>query len=396
MRRLIGALLVGLGLNMAQPSPALADPEEWARAMVLMNAGETEAALPLLERLVSANPEDKNYRFELALALFRLGKDVRARWHLDLVRGADLTGPEEALVSRYLAEIAGRSVWSGAFSIALKPETNATQRTSDAEISVGGLDFTLTPESRAQPGVSVVVAAQLGYSPRLSERVKGRFTLTTNLRHNKERRLRDYTLNARAGLEYMPDTRSQIAGGVQLGYRWVGDQPYSDTRGLWGEYTRLIGQRGRLDLGLDLSRIGSKVGLADSDRSMVTFSYGHALTGNARVTVAGLWEDTRGAMPTLAGTRKALSITGLYAWDGGMMTSLRMGVQTDDRRGVEPVFGVTRKDRKTSLDLTIYHRDFRVGIFAPTLVIGVENNRSNVPLAAYKNRYISLGLTREF
>jgi hypothetical protein len=73
-----------------------------------------------------------------------------------------------------------------------------------------------------------------------------------------------------------------------------------------------------------------------------------------------------------------------------------MGVQTDDRRGVEPVFGVTRKDRKTSLDLTIYHRDFRVGIFAPTLVIGVENNRSNVPLAAYKNRYISLGLTREF
>lgn len=381
---------------MVQPPPALAQSDDWPRAVELMKAGQNEAALPFLERLVSANPGNKIYRFQLALALFRLNHDFRAKWHLDQVRGAGLDDNEARMVGHYLTEIEARSVWSGHLSVALKPESNATQQTSDSHISVGGMDFALTPDSRAKPGVSLVVATGLAYSPRIGERLKASFSLEAYLRHSDNRSLRDYQLTARSGLEYLPDARSRIAGGLLLGHRWLAEQPYSRTGGIWADYTRLAGSRGRLDLGAEFSHTQYDMALPDSRRSLVTASYSHAVSGSARVTLTGLLEETRGAALNLAGTRAAVSLSGLYAWDGGLMTSLRMGYQVDDRRGPEPFFGVTLHDRKTSLDLTLYHRNFRIGNFAPQLVIGIDSNRSNIPLAAYKNQYLSIGLTRDF
>lgn len=396
MRRLAFILLLGLGLTLARPFAAAAAPDDWPRAMELMNAGQSEAALPYLERLVSAHPGDKNYRFELALALFRLGRDFRAKWHLDQVRGAGLTAAEARLVEQFLDKIEARRVWSGSFGFALKPESNASRQTGNTHVNVGGLNFALTPGSRAKPGTSVIAHGGLSYSPRISERMKGVFGLNAYLRHNKDSGLRDYQLTARSGLEYLPTTRSRISGGTFLGYRWIADAPYSYSGGIWASYSALIGTRGRLDLGGETGRTRYEVALPDGRQHQLTASYSHAIGGKTRLGITGFWENTENALGNLAGTRKAVSVSGLYAWDGGLMTSLRLGHLTDKRRGPEPIFGVKRHDRNTSLDLTLYHRDFRIGNFAPELVLGVERNRSNIPLADYRNRYLSFGLTRNF
>lgn len=381
---------------MAQPSFAQANESDWPRAMELVRAGQTEAALPLLERLVSAHPRDKNYRFELALALFNLGRDFRAKWHLEQVRGAKLTPPEAQFVDHYLAAIVSRSVWSTSFSIALKPESNASRKTSIDTVNIGGLNFTLTPNSLAKPGVSVVVATALGYSPHLTNNLKANFSLAANLKQNKDRDLRDYRLSARSGLEYLLSDRSNISAGLEQGYRWVGQRPYSQSSGVWAEYSRLVGTRGRLDVGAEVGNTRYLVALPDSQRRAAKFGYSYALSNNARLTFAGFWDQTQGAKAHLVGTRTATSVTMLYAWDGGLMTSFRLGKLYDKRRGPEPLFEVTRKDRNMSMDLTIYHRNLRVGAFAPTIVIGLEKNRSNIPLADYDNRYISIGLTQNF
>lgn len=396
VRRVLYILLLGLSVLCARPHTALADGDVWALALKLMAAGQIEAALPLLERLVSAEPDNKNYRFELALALYHLERNFRAKWQLEQIRGAGLTPAEANMVEQFLAQIAARSVWSGSFSIALKPESNATQQTSAETVNVGGLDFTLRPDSRAKPSVSLMVTAGLGYSPRISDQWRGRFSLNAYLRHNSDASLRDYQLNARGGLQYLPDARKSIAAGVQQGYRWVGNTRYSSNAGIWAEHSRLVGARGRLDFGLDLSKIRHYVALPDSHRGLITASYSHALTGNARIALSGYVEQTRGNLPNLSGTRAGLSVSGLYAWNGGMMTSLQLGQHYDERRGPEPLFGITRKDQKTALSLTVYHRDLRIGSFAPTLVMGIEKNLSNIPLARYENRYMTIGLTREF
>lgn len=396
MRRLFYILLLGLGVICARPHALWAVPDAWPRALELMAEGRTEAALPLLEELVSASPNDKNYRFELALALFRLEKDFRAKWHLEQVRGARLTPTEAQAVEQILARIAARSVWSASLNIAIRPESNPGQKTSIETVNIGGLDFTLRPDSRAEPSVSVLVTGALGYSPRINDKWRGRFSLNTHLRHNADAALRDYQLTARAGLQHLPDTRSSIAAGVQHGYRWVEDEKYSQTTGVWAEYNRLLGTRGRLDLGLDLGKVRHDVALPDSRVALISASYSHVMTSNTRLTFSGYYEKTKGNLPNLAGNRNGILVTGLYAWRGGLMTSLQLGRHTDQRSGPEPLFGLTRQDAKTSLSLTVYHRDLRLGSFAPTLVMGVEKNRSNIPLARYDNQYLTIGLTRNF
>ncbi len=336
MRRLPFILLMGLGLILARPLPVFCAADDWPRAMELMNAGQSVAALPYLERLVSAHPGDKNYRFKLVLALFRLGRDFRAKWHLDQVRGAKLTAKEARVVEHYLNQIEARRVWSGYFGFALKPESNAGRQTGDSHINVGGLNFVLTPASRAKPGTSVIAHGGLSYSPRITDRLKGVFGLNAYLRYNNDISLRDYQVMARSGLEYLPTARSRIAGGTLLAYRWIAEKPYFYSGGVWAEYSTPVGMRVRLDLGAEVGRTQYEIALPASRQ------------------------------------------------------------QTDNRRGPEPIFGVKRRDRNTSLDLTVYHRDFRIGNFAPELVLGIERNRSNIPLADYRNRYLSIGLTRNF
>jgi len=394
--RLAWILLIGLGVLVAQPDPAAAQTQAWPRAMELMTAGEPEAALPLLESLVSQDPNNKRYRFELALALFHLDKFMRSKWHLEQVRGADLTPPEAKLVERLLAEIGARSVWSGSMTIALRPETNASRKTAIDTINIGGLNFQLTPDSKAKPGVSLVTTTGLTYSPKITQRLKASFGMFTNLRFNEDKDLRDYQIFLRQGLSYFPDTRSRFAGGLQQGYRWVGDRGYSSSLGVWAEHSKLIGPRGRLDFGLDLSETQYRVGLPDSQRGLITAGYSHAVTGNATIGITGFIEKTQGSRPDLVGNRAGISITGLYGWEGGLMTSLRFSHRTDKRDGPETLFGITRNDQNTAIEANIYHRDFRIMSFAPTLALGFERNQSNVSLARYDNSYVSIGLTHDF
>lgn len=396
MRYLFFILLLGLGVLFARPHNASATPDTWPRALALMAAGEAQSALPLLEDLVSAHPDNKNYRFELALALFHLEKDFRAKWQLEQVRGANLTAAEAQMVEQVMARIDARSVWSASLNIALRPESNVGQKTSTETVNIGGLDFTLRPDARAKPGVSLLVTASLGYSPQINDNWRGRFSLNTHLRYNEDETLRDYQVIARAGLQHVPDARTSISAGLQQGFRWVSDTPYSKTAGVWAEYSQLLGKRGRLDFGLSLAKTRHVVALPDSRRALVTASYSHAVSNNARLTFSSFYEVKKGNLPNLAGTRKGISISGLYAWRGGLMTSLQLDQHYDNRRGPEPLFGLTRGDEKTALSLTVYHRDLRMGSFAPTLVIGVEKNRSNIPVARYNNRYLTIGLTRNF
>ncbi len=379
-----------------QAQVAQAIPAAWPRALELMAAGQVKAALPLLEDLVSDHPDDKNYRFELALALYRLEKDFRAKWQLEQIRGARLTPAEAQMVDSFMAQIASRSRWSGTFQFAVKPESNVSQKTDVETVNIGGFDFTLNPDARAEPGVSLLLGGGLRYAPKLSEKWDAVFSVSTNLRHNKRVSLRDYQLVGRAGLQFAPNARSSIAAGVQQGFRWIGDARYSRTNGVWADYVRLIGARGRLDFGVSLGWTEHDVALPDSRSGLFSASYSHAVKSNARVTVSGYYERNRGNLPNLSGTRKGLSIAGLYAWRGGLMTSVDLGLHSDNRNGPEPLFGLTRKDSKTTLSVTLYHRDLRIGSFAPTLIMGVEKNRSSIPLARYDNRFVSVGLTRNF
>lgn len=391
------AILAACLLLSAAPASAQKSLEDtWLTVVHLVQSGAHVQALPLVERLVSAQPGNKKFRFELALALFRLGRDGRAKFHLEQLRGADLTPQERQVITRMIGAIEARQVWSGYFSFNLRPESNGTKQTEDRVLVIGGLPLTLNETAIGKATVSTIVTTGFTYAPTIGQGVKARLSLDAYLKYNPEVALRDYLLTGRAGLSFATQQGRYWDGGILLGTRRAADRPYSETFGLYLNHARRIGKAGTLRVGGEVSRSFRKRGLADIDRTFLSVGYTHAIGGNAQLSFSGFVEKNDSDQLTTDGMRRGLGISGLYAFDGGLMTSLTLRGEMDDRSGVSRLFGAARSDRKIAVDLSVYHRDFRIGSFAPQVQFGIERNRSNIPLADYTNRYLSLGLTRRF
>lgn len=368
----------------------------WQTALELSQSGANAQALPLLEKLVSEAPKNKHFRFELALALFRLEKDIRARFHLERLLGAKLTAAERGMVLRVIATIDARRVWSAYFSFNLKPETNGTRQTQGSELVLGGYALTLDDEAIGKATTSAIVTTGFTYAPKITDRVKAQLSLGAYLKHSSEESLRDYQLTARAGLSFTPDALRQWGGGVSVATRHAGGAHYSDTFGFYGDHARRIGAAGTLRFGAQVTRAWGRNGAADIDRSFVHASYTYAIGGNASVTAGGFHEDNASKRRHLDGQRTGISLSGTYVFKGGLSTSLTLRGEMDNRTGINQVFGVARQDRKLAAELTVHHRDFRIGSFAPQIQFGIERNRSNIPLADFTNRSVSFSLTRRF
>lgn len=392
-----GALLCLCLLLFAGPGAAQQSLDAtWQSALQLVRAGANAQALPLVERLVSAHPRNKQYRFELAVVLFRLGRDGRAKFHLEQLRGTDLTPAERRVITRMIGEIDARRVWSGYFSFNLRPESNGTKQTEDRILVIGGLPLTLNDTAIGKPTVSSIVATGITYAPTLGQGVKAQFSLNAYLKYNTEAALRDYQLTGRAGLSFSKDPARYWEGGILLGTRRSADRPYSKTFGLYLNHARRVGTAGTWRIGGEVSRAFRRGRSSNIDRTFVSVGYSHAIGGNAQLSLLGFVEKNDTDQLNLDGFRRGVSISGLYGFDGGLMTSITLRSEADDRKGINRVFGAARSDRKTALDLRVYHRDFRIGSFAPEIQFGIERNRSNIPLADYTNRYLSLGMTRKF
>jgi hypothetical protein len=368
----------------------------WPTALQLSKSGANGQALPLLEKLVSAYPKNKEYRFQLAITLFRMERDLRAKYHFEQVLGTDLTPSERDLVNRLIKTIDARKTWSGYLSFSIQPESNGTKQTDGRLIVVGGIPLTLDDTAIGKPTVSALINMGGVYSPTIKPDWKAQFALNAQIKHSNEVALRDYQLIGKAGLSFSPNALKTWSGGLSLSTRHSGGAAYSETVGLYASHARRIGKADTLQFSTEVSRAFRRNGRADIDRVYASFAYGRAINGNASVFASTFVELNNTAQLSSDGTRLGLSIGGTYAFKGGLSASLVLHGQTDKRTGVSQLFGVARSDSKLAVDLSIHHRDFRIGSFAPQIKFGFERNQSNIPLADYVNQTVSVGFTRSF
>ena len=83
-------------------------------------------------------------------------------------------------------------------------------------------------------------------------------------------------------------------------------------------------------------------------------------------------------------------------FEGGLTVSLDAMYLRHVRAAADPGFGVIRRDRRTSLTARIMHRTVSLSGFAPVLELGLDRQRSSLPLNAFRNARVSVGLTRQF
>lgn len=370
----------------------------WESALQDIRQGAPRAALPRLERLVSAAPGETRYRLELARTLFLIGVDERARYHFGLALGDPTLSPAEvAVVERYLDRIAARSAWSGRFSFAIVPESNPGQRTRAQTVTIGGLPFRINPEGRAQSGTGVEFGGHLQWTPRLAQDVRGRLQVSAWQELYETADFNDLMLRGAAGVDLLGDRGRELGLAVTYQRRWVADQPFSHGPGLEVSFARRFGQANRGWVRANVTDLRHD-NLARRDGLRLYGAAGAIRAVTQRfVANASVFASASEAQADFERYRElGAGLGGRYAVRGGAVLGLQGWAAQRRYEAPFPFLTDARDETRWGVTVTATHRDASWNNFAPEVRLTYETRNSNIPLYDYSNTSLSIGVTRAF
>jgi hypothetical protein len=396
--RLLSALLLALSLAWLAPATLRAAPAGWDRAQALLAGNRADLAVPLLDALVSADPQDIRYRLALARALLATGQRDRARHHLAAARGAAaLSADERRRLDDVLARLDGGKGWEGWLRLAVVPESNPGQQTSATTVDWGGWTLRLNPGARATPATGLHLGAGGALLPRIGPGLRLRLGAAVEARLFERSALNDVTARGEFGLQ------GQTAGGATWGLwltaqdRRIGNRAFGWATGLVGFWAQRAGPRGQVQVRAETERWRHAVQVGrDGRRHALSLGYVHALRPDLtlRATAFGQWTDARAGWES--GRTLGASLGVQKQFTGGLTVSLDVMHLRHARAAADPGFGVIRRDRRTSLTARVMHRTVSLNGFAPVLELGLDRQRSTLPLNTFRNARVSVGLTRQF
>lgn len=368
----------------------------WALGIGLGKQGRHDAAIVPLAQLVALEPREPEFRLELAAALMRAGQTERARYQLELVKASGLTPASQAKVQRVIDTLAKPKIVQGYLSFAFVPQSNASKRTSLQSVALNGFAFNLAPQSRAQAGKGIELGFGAAVVPELTETLRGRIGVDVFGRKFDVAGLDESLLRGNlALLHYGAGGRSARAE-VFVSRRWLGRSVYSDTRGVQLGYGAALGEAMRANLNGGIERTeytgaGYGVTLRQAQVEVLrAVSPQLVLRGKARL------EQRSSSNAQAAGRAQGVTLGGRYSFHGGLRVGLDLSYDRDRFAGVHPLFGVRRQDLLVAAEVELTHQDWSYRGFAPVLTIGLERQRSNVPINSYRNVSASIGITRSF
>jgi len=392
----VAACVALAGPAMAQQETAALDGL-WASARTAVVDGDLATAVPLLEELVAAAPRNIHYRFELALALYRQGKRERAAFHVAQLRGAALSPTERLAVDQLDREIENGTDWTGYLNFAIEPQSNTTCQTQDETLNIGGFDFVLNEDALGESGILFRLQMGAAYRPLLGETWRGDFAI--DLETVRGPRTALYEDHATLTIGVRPDlTKGRFASaGLRTARHSYGTGVVNRSQAIYATYGWRPHPAGQIKLGWTGRRLQYDDPLRPDTKEVgVTLSYAHAIGGNARLESTIFRTNYISDAAQDRGRRYGASLSGLYAFDGGLIGGLTLRYSDDRRDGIVPLFGVERHERKESIEARLHHAKFQIFGFAPQLKVGYERNRSSVPLTDYDNRYATIAFSRQF
>lgn len=388
----IATLLAYSGENVQEETARL-----WLLSQARMLSQKPRAALPDLERLVTAFPDDPRFRLALGRALYEVGADDRARFHLERAKGAVEEEELLARIDELIDSIDRRKSWEISFRGAIRPESNPFRRTASDTVSIGGINFRLDPNATAEGGTSLVLESSAVWTPNLSRDVKANLGLSMSSQSFEDSSLNDISLRARAGVLAVWDRGRAAGAGLSFQRRTVGGDLYSDGPGAYATAQARIGPRTRGMLrysvvDLEFPDLPNRNGL----RRSVSIELQCVISPQMVARTSVFQDQTLAQASHESGIASGLSAGATYAWKGGLITSVSGSLSGERRNGESPLFAEKRSDQTAAVSFDIGHREFTVAGFAPTLTVGYDQRVSNISLYDFSNTRVSVGLTREF
>lgn len=385
----------------AEAAPALTPQDalrrDWLIAQSHLSEGAPRAALPVLERMVSAAPGVERFRLELARTLFLTGDDDRARLHFEQSLGGRLALSEIHAVHEYLAAMDQRRRWEAFAQGAFAPQSNAQRRSGLDSVRIGDvLDIPLDPVER---GTGVLLGAGGTWLPVLGQDLRGRFHAETQAQLFGGDIADSFALRAEAGLLALRDHGVQFGAGATARLHLSDGDRVLQGAGVYDSWQGPVQPQTLLSLRAEAEHLRYRGTPAlDGPRARVSGQLRHVVSPQLRLSFGA---EAAAQRPTTAfqRTRAAgVSLGAERAFEGGLVAGGDLGL-TQVRYGAEhPFFPGEGARRDTRLELTAraLHRDWNMSGFAPMLEVGYERQHSTIPFFSYDNLRLNLGATRRF
>ena len=358
--------------------------------------GRLRDAAQRFEKILTLRPDLTRVRLELARVYHLLDRDEKARHHFEASLADKLPSSVESAVEAWLDRIDARKRWSVSLSVAALPESNPVKRTDREEVSIGGVPFRLNEDARESSGTGLLVSTGTQYSPVLSDDLRAVMAASVAAKLYEISDWNDISVQVDAGIARLFD-RSSLSGGIRLGRRWLGSEPYSTGIGPWA--------RGRLRLSPDL-RFDAALGAQRRDHPEQPGLDGWTLTARLGVDYAFSARTTfrteidlehAAAREKRRGSRLGrLAVSLSHAFEGGLSVSPRISVHRRRFAGKDPLFRKTRSDTQARYSVNLLHRALQYRGFAPYVGYFYEWNRSNVPVNGWRNHGAALGISKTF
>jgi outer membrane protein len=331
-----------------------------------MHRNRQRAAIPHLERLVSRHPSDPRPRLGLALALFEIEDDERARFHFEHVLAAALPEPIIERVERHLHAIDARRAWQANFNVNLAPESNAARRTGAHTISIGGARFRLDPDAPPKPATGLHLAGGVVHLAKLSRDLRLQLGLAGNGRFYRDSDLNDVVLRGEAGLLLLRDGGREWSGGVSLQRRWIGGGGFYRAPGLYAGHGLRLDPVTRAWIRGEVEYVehDAHTGL-DGGRLRLAASLTRAQTPRLTLRARAFVSRTNARLGYESGTEAGIGIGASYALVGGLVPSLDVAYERGLRDERSALFFERRREERVEIALSLLHRSLQYRGFAP-------------------------------
>lgn len=348
--------------------------------------------------ILGREPNAIRVRLELGRAFFLDGDYANARRQFEFARAGNPAPEVVANIDRYLYAIRQAKSWSYRFGLAVAPDTNINAGTGAREVTLYGLPFELSEETRRQSGIGLAIDAGAEWAPRLSGRIRWRVGANMLRREYSGSKFDDMTVVAYTGPRIVTQRwdLSLLATGSG---RWYGANPYNRAGG--GRIEATYYPKPQMGLSATLSAQWVDYPRVESMSGPLLFVGAgmiYALTPSSGISLkAGQTRQTAREEPQSYWSWNAAA--GYFRdLPAGFSVYVEPGFaysrydEADTRLGFDRV----RSDKVAQMFVSVLNRRISVARFTPRVSYTFTRQDSSIPLFSFTRNKVEVGLTTEF
>jgi tetratricopeptide (TPR) repeat protein len=357
--------------------------------------GDKQGAIEWLKALLDEKPGAGRPRLELARLLAETGDESGARRELRRAGAAGLPEDVARVVDRFATALRSSRTIGGSIEVAIAPDSNINRATTQERVDTVVAPLTLSRDARATSGIGFSLSAQGFARGQITEHVDllSRASVRADLYGKSQ--FNDVVMTLASGPEFrLGAARVRPAAIAQR--RWFGGDLYSESYGGSLNVLKPINRVSQIEGELTLLQSNyARIPVQNGLLSDINIAYDRAISPRFSVRVGARATRQDAQVDFLSTDSVGVDLLASRAFGKQLgyiqLSGFRLGAH-----GKDPLFGMTREDKRFDITAGLILRRFTWRGLAPLIRVIHTESDSTIPLYDFRRTRVEFALSREF